>query len=331
MYKFIDDEGRESSLSDAYEWLSAVRDGRVKASTLVFDPSESRWKEARETDAFEVAMASLNPPATAVGQEESSDRARLESTAPSVGEPAPAFPKASRQHGWQGVLYYWLSYIGAGVLGILALGVAAVLLDEGADAAIALFVFIFFGGLAALSFCVARGVEQFRPWARVVALVLGYMSVVAGFLSLLYPDGGAERLGAILSGVLAIIFIAYFHAAKELFVEDWNREGVGHPERTDAVEPGIGAQSPSQTGFAVAGARDEQGGEDLERAVVEIRCRECGNGEEMRVNSLYDRREYRNFMPREGFWTGRWTLTCLKCRCEMPYDPYKQKADAMSR
>lgn len=298
MYKFIDEEGREAFLSDAHEWVSAVRAGRVEPSTLVFDSIQSRWRQAQEMEAFQVAVASVERPEPTRVKPSSSEGQKAEgpvgtSDADSARSESPtqSEPVLSRKHGWQGVLYYWLTYIGAVILGVGAMAIAGIMAAEGEDGAIALVAFLLLAGLAVLSFFLARGVQRFESWARIVALILSYPSAISGFVAMVSANDGAEQIGGMASGILSVIFIVYFHGSKDLFDlarisrrVPPHKAAASHSERSSrTTERGPFSSEPSTTRFecpqchSLVEAQEQYG---------EATCPECGRASLVRGLSL---------------------------------------------
>jgi predicted RNA-binding Zn-ribbon protein involved in translation (DUF1610 family) len=295
-YKFIDCQGRETSVPDARAFFDAVDDGNMQEGTLVFDPSESRWRPARELPEFQVALAALGRPELKTGVSRPSPRDRtadgqaleggeghsVKSGPSGLGNAAgtPSRPK----HRWQGVLYYWLNYIGAGLLALGALAVPVVVIEAGESGALAVLTLVVLAALAVFSFFLARGVQRFQPWSRIVAIILAYGAVVTGTVTMFGGEGGGERLGGMLSVILFLIFLVYFHEAKGMFAGETSAsqyaggepsaEAVG-PAQLNSATP-VGATSTSQAGTVRFTCPQCRMVVDAPQEYGEAKCPDCG-------------------------------------------------------
>jgi hypothetical protein len=119
-------------------------------------------------------------------------------------------------HGWPGVLFYWLCYLGAVVYVVLALVIAALVEREGGAGA-AFVALVGLLGLAGASALLGYGVQRQRRWAWYVALVVSYLTVLGALASILIEPDAAKVVGGLVIGALYVLYIVYFHRHRHLF------------------------------------------------------------------------------------------------------------------
>lgn len=236
MYRFIDNSGREQTIATARELVDAIRGGRITSQTLIQRSSEQRWVRADQLDAFQAAEAALRSSSSPdAGRAREGGAESLGSNRPQRGKseagagahtsyysvgaqfPESQGPIVGARHRWQGILYYWLCYLGAGFWGIGAVVLPMILMAEGEGGAVAFIVFGLLAGVAVTSYMIGRGVERFRAWARVVALGLAYLAAFGGLVSCIAGPDDPESFAGLLGGILNLVFIFYFHSMAEAF------------------------------------------------------------------------------------------------------------------
>jgi hypothetical protein len=218
--------------------------------------------------------------------------------------PAPSLPSGTPPTssglglGLAGYVFVGLQGVGSLLIGALAVGAAFA--SESADVPYAVVRLTGGVGLGTLGLVLAWGVARRRRWARSAALVVLWLAVFASVFTLPLITGGGEAVATGVSVVLYAWFLHYFHTSYHRFGSGALPEGQSGSQHVDA-------------GAAVPGVRP----------TVVLECPSCGNAERVNVSDLFERSRYRQFSPREGFFSGNWTLECLECHRRQRFDPYE--------
>ncbi|HEX6037435.1 hypothetical protein [Longimicrobium sp.] len=133
-------------------------------------------------------------------------------------------PGPRRGHGWEGKLYVGLCYAAAVFIalgGLLILVMPMASEPRIRDTAEPGMILASYGGLTALMFACARGVQRFRAWGWWLATGISLLAVVVCVYALLNPPAGTApssvRTSALLFIAFHAVFLRYFLARRRDF------------------------------------------------------------------------------------------------------------------